>query len=224
MNDQGRRYVATATATPSKGSFVEGFLQKNPQGNVQAVNAAWAAAGMKGKIGDTLIYKVRSELGLSGKSKPKPTAKAKPGTKTPMPALTPGKRMFVKEFLNDHPEGNHSAVNTAWQDAGFDGTISKTVVDKMRASLGLTGNLRGKNKKSKTIATGKKRGRPRKDATSMVSAPPRSSNGHHTSVLHDLETDIDRLLFKTMGIGNLTEIEDSLRRTRRLLYGALARG
>ena len=47
--------------------------------------------------------------------------------------------MFVKEFLNDHPEGNVAAVNEAWQAAGFDGTISKTLVDKMRASLGLTG-------------------------------------------------------------------------------------
>ena len=54
--------------------------------------------------------------------------------------------MFVKEFLNDHPQGNVDAVNEAWQAAGFDGTISTTLVNKMRASLGLTGNLRGKTK------------------------------------------------------------------------------
>ena len=51
--------------------------------------------------------------------------------------------MFVKEFLNDHPQGNFSAVNQAWQAAGFDGTISKTLVDKMRASLGLRGTFVG---------------------------------------------------------------------------------
>ena len=43
-------------------------------------------------------------------------------------------------------------------------------------------------------------------------------------VLNDLEADIDRLIFKAMAIGDLTEIEDSLRRARRLLYGALTRG
>ena len=33
----------------------------------------------------------------------------------------------------------------------------------------------------------------------------------------DLEADIDRLIFKVMGVGDLTEIEDSLRQARRLL-------
>ena len=38
--------------------------------------------------------------------------------------------MFVKEFLNDHPQGNVNAVNEAWRAAGFDGTISPTVVKR----------------------------------------------------------------------------------------------
>jgi len=42
--------------------------------------------------------------------------------------------------------------------------------------------------------------------------------------LTDLEAEIDRLIFKMMEIGDLTEIEDWLRRARRLLYGALTRG
>ena len=42
--------------------------------------------------------------------------------------------------------------------------------------------------------------------------------------LSDLQPDIGRLIFKVMGVGDLTEIEDSLRRARRLLYGALTRG
>ena len=41
--------------------------------------------------------------------------------------------MFVKEFLNDHPQSNVDAVNDAWQGAGFGGTISPTLVNKMRA-------------------------------------------------------------------------------------------
>jgi hypothetical protein len=220
--------VATATATPSKSNFVKQFLQKHPQGNVQAVNEAWAAAGMDGTIGDTLIYEMRKQLGLSGnvrtKSKPKTAVKAKPAAKTSKTVSAPGKRMFVKEFLNDHPQGNFAAVNEAWRAAGFAGTISKTVVDKMRAALGLTGNLRRRRGKSKTSTTGKKRGRPRKVTTAMVSLQPRGSNGDRTLVLNDLESDIDRLLFRVMAIGELTEIEDSLRQARRLLYGALTRG
>ena len=37
-----------------------------------------------------------------------------------------------------------------------------------------------------------------------------------------LESDIDHLLFKVMNLGDLPEIENSLRKTRRLLYGALS--
>ena len=40
----------------------------------------------------------------------------------------------------------------------------------------------------------------------------------------DLEVEIDRLVFKVMGIGNLPEIEDSLRQVRRQVYGKLTRG
>ena len=38
-----------------------------------------------------------------------------------------------------------------------------------------------------------------------------------------MEADIDRVIFKAMAIGDLTEIEDTLRQARRLLYGALTR-
>ena len=85
-------------------------------------------------------------MGLSGNSawsKPKTAAKAKSATKMSETAEQSRQDMFVKEYLNDHPQGNVSAVNEAWKAAGFDGTISKTLVDKMRAKLGLTGNLRG---------------------------------------------------------------------------------
>jgi hypothetical protein len=211
--------VATATKTQGKSSFVRKFLQNNRQANVQAVKEAWTAAGMAGTVGDTLIYEIRSQMGLSGKSKPKVAAKAKSGTGFSKTA-SPGKKMFVKEFLNDHPEGNFRAVNEAWQAAGFEGTISKTVVDKMRSSLGLTGNLRGNAK-----TTDKKPGRPRTViTTAAVNVQPRTSNSSRTVRLHDLEAEIDRLLFRVMAIGDLTEIEDSLRRTRRMLYGGLARG
>ena len=129
--------MATATKSASKSGFVKEFLSKHPEGNVKAVNEAWTAAGMTGTIGDTLIYKTRADMGLSGKlrakSKPKTAAKAKSPTKMSKPASSPGKSMFVKEYLNDHPQGNVSAVNEAWQAAGFEGTISPALVNQMRA-------------------------------------------------------------------------------------------
>jgi opacity protein-like surface antigen len=217
--------VATATKSQNKTSFVKEFLHDNPDGNIKAVNDAWAAAGMTGTIGSTLIYKMRSEMGLSGnlraKSKPRTAAKAKSTAKMSKTASSPGKTMFVKEFLNDHPQSNVIAVNEAWQAAGFDGTISPTLINKMRASLGLTGNFRGNKKKSKTSATGRKQGRPRKETAATVNGQPR---GNRSTVMDDLEADIDRLIFKAMAIGELTEIENSLRQARRLLYGALTRG
>jgi hypothetical protein len=147
---------------------------------------------------------------------------------------TLGKTSFVKEFLNDNPQGNVRAVNEAWQAAGFDGTISPTVVSETRSLLGLTGNVRSKLKKSKTSAKakatskGKKRGRKPRETTAALNGKPvgrpRGRKSARTVALTDLETDIDRLIFKIMGIGDLTEIEESLRRVRRLLYGALTRG
>ncbi len=162
--------MATATKTQGKTSFVRKFLQNNRQANVQAVKDAWAASGMEGTIGDTLIYEIRAQMGLSGKAKPRSAAKKKSGSKVSKNSSTPGKKMFVKEFLNDHPQGNFAAVNEAWQAAGFDGTISKAVVDRVRAALGLTGNLRGNTK-----TTGKKRGGPRKETTAVVNVQPRGA-------------------------------------------------
>ena len=216
--------MPVATKSANKSEFVREYLRKHPEGNVKAVNEAWTAAGMTGTIGDTLIYQTRAEMGLSGKlraksnSKPKTAASAKPSTKMSKVTSSPGKTMFVKEYLNDHPQGNFSAVNKAWAAAGFEGTISQAVVDKVRASLGLTGNTRGNVTKSKPATTGKKPVQQRKNTAAPVTAQPR---GNRSMVLEEMEADIDRLLFKAMAMGKLTEIEDTLRRARRLLYTAM---
>ena len=213
----------TATPTPGKTSFVKDFLNANPQGTTKTVNEAWQAAGFEGTISPTLVNKTRVKMNLTGnlRGNSKTAAKEKSAPRLPKTATaTPGKTSFLKEFLNDHPEGNVKAVNEAWTAAGFDGTISETLVYKARASLGLTGNLSGKTKKSKakTTPTGKKLGRPRKESTAPVTGQPRGRKSARTLALTELEADIDRLIFKMMGVGDLTEIEAALRRARRLLY------
>src|SRR5271157_2643505 len=216
----------TATAAPGKTSFVKEFLHGNPQANAKAVNEAWTTAGMKGTISHPIISQVRKQLGLTGNlpGKTRTAAKGKAAPNMPKTATTPGKTSFVREFLHDNPQGNVKAVNEAWQAAGFDGTISETLVYKARASLGLTGNLSGKTMaaaEGKATSTGKKLERPWKEPTAPVTGQPRGRKSARTLALTELEADIDRLIFRVMAVGDLTEIEDSLRRARRLLYGAL---
>jgi hypothetical protein len=147
-----------------------------------------------------------------------------------------GKTGFVKEFLNDHPQANTKAVNEAWTADGMSGTISPSLVKQVRSELGLTGNLRARPKSSlgtKTRpstttprTTGAKRGRKPKAVSSEVSTrtatarktgsqvqPSRSRN----NFLDEVEADLDRLIFKLMGISDLAGIEENLRQTRRLL-------
>ncbi len=206
--------MALATKSQNKTGFVKKFLQNNPQANTRAVNEAWAAAGMKGMISHPIVSEMRKQLGLTGNKrvKTKTPAKTKPAPKAPKESSNPGKTMFVKEFLNDHPEGNLKAVNEAWRAAGFNGTISKTVLYKVKSSLGLTDD----STKSKSFATSKIRVTPRK-----VITPAADVRSNQTAILIELESDVDRLIFKAMAIGNLTEFEDMLRQARRLLYGVL---
>ena len=58
------------------------------------------------------------------------------------------------------------------------------------------------------------------DTLTPVAEQPR---GNQSNVLEEIEADIDRLIFKAMAVGDLTEIEDTLRRTRRLLYTAMVK-
>jgi len=166
----------TATATPGKTMFVKEFLNDHPQGNTKDVNEAWQAAGFEGTISPTLVNKTRVKLTGKRRGYSKTAAKGKSAPNMPKTVIvSPGKTMFVKEFLNDHPEGNVKAANEAWTAAGFDGTISETLIYKARASLGLTGNLSGKTKaaaEGKATSTGKKLGRPRKEPTAAVNGQP----------------------------------------------------
>jgi hypothetical protein len=75
------------------------------------------------------------------------------------------KTKFVTEFLTKNPKGNLKTINEAWTNAGMAGAISKTVVDKTRAKLGLTGNLIGN---TKTAAQAKPSAKNTKPATSSA--------------------------------------------------------
>jgi len=159
-----------------------------------------------------------------------------------------GKTQFVKEVLAKNARANATAVNLAWKADGRDGTISATLVNKLRSTLGLAGNLRARPKKKSGPAptekppyTGKKRGRkPKNLATAGFVLSPSQANGRkteqaaaaveargkatvHFGSLEEVEADIDRLIFKVMALGGMSAIEDALRQARRLLYGGFSR-
>jgi uncharacterized protein (DUF433 family) len=228
---QNSHFYTTLVSSPSRiapTDSAEEALSDYPEGNVKAVNEAWRDAGNEGTIGDTVIYKMRSEMGLTGKVRQKKSKppKRKAVTSPPTAERTSlGKGSFVKEFLNDYPQGNVKSVNEAWTKAGMTGTISTALVDKIRASMGLTGRLRAKSKPT-PATTGKKRGRPPKSSNTPVSEKhafsPQSKKSDRTSALLHVEAEIDRLIFTVMAIGELLEVETVLRDARLKIYKAMS--
>jgi hypothetical protein len=134
-----------------------------------------------------------------------------------------GKSMFVKEVLNDDPQANHQAVNVRWREAGMSGSISPTLVSRVRSRLGLAGNTRGRSRKN-AKATGALRGRPAGPARAAAVATALHQSRGRANSLMDLEVEIDRLLMKLAEIGPLPDVEDALREARRQLYAAMVAG
>src|SRR5215213_9642975 len=73
-----------------------------------------------------------------------------------------GKSAFVRDVLTKDSTANPVAINSAWQEAGHEGTISESLVHKMRARMKLTGAQRprkgadgsGATKKAKHASSG----------------------------------------------------------------------
>jgi len=158
-----------------------------------------------------------------------------------MPSIKPrnqGKTAFVTNYLSNNPLANARSVNDAWRAAGRDGSISDTLVGKVRSRLGLAGNLRRPRTARTAVETptrsegpGKKRGpkpksaRPERERALFNAKPggqPPAKAANRRTQMASLETEIDQLLFKVMNLGGMSEIEDSLRHTRRLLYQTLS--
>ncbi|HEX8204176.1 MAG TPA: hypothetical protein VF590_27105 [Isosphaeraceae bacterium] len=149
-----------------------------------------------------------------------------------------GKLEFVREMLQQDPNANEKTVNEAWQEAGNQGSISRSSVGKVRAEMGLTNKRRPRNRKAEEAPARKSATRPTQrrsepagagqaaesprargngapaEAASSASA---NSGGDRGRLIEELEGDLDRLLFRVMSLGGLTEVEDLLRRSRRLL-------
>jgi hypothetical protein len=155
-----------------------------------------------------------------------------------------GKSAFVRAVLTQDRQANHEAVNRAWTAAGHAGTISESLVGKLRSELGLTGPPRpgarvpesaesaGQSTAPATRrGTGPKQGGGRTPAkgdekpvpqVTASEAGPRGSGSQsggddRSRVLTRLEGQIDELLFAIKVAGGLPEFEEALRRARRIL-------
>ncbi|MGC8639763.1 MAG: hypothetical protein ACP5XB_07770 [Isosphaeraceae bacterium] len=97
-----------------------------------------------------------------------------------------GKTSFVRDYLLNQPRGNHREINEAWTAAGFEGTISKPVVDKMRAKLKLTGNLGMKTKRTAQTSGSAKRKRSAATTPGKASFTKEFLNDHPEATSRDV--------------------------------------
>jgi hypothetical protein len=142
----------------------------------------------------------------------------------------PNKSAFVRDFIQKNPQANRKAVEEAWLAAGQDGVISSALVSNLRSKLGLTAASKkaesnGIPESATTRSRGpkrKKRGRPAKSKASEIVAEPTPERKPRTvgrdGALAEIEADIDRLIFKLIALGGMEEVEDELRKVRRLMY------
>jgi hypothetical protein len=153
-----------------------------------------------------------------------------------------GKLDFVRKILEQNRDANEKVVNQAWQEAGNEGTISRSAVGKVRALMGLTSGKRAPRKEAKAAAgtakktdTQSKAAKPRDESPALgngTTAPmarphtqPAETSEVRAGVFDELESDLDRVLFRVMSIGNMPEVERLIRHCRRIVIrGSGAQG
>src|SRR5512142_137142 len=137
---------------------------------------------------------------------------------------TDGKSMFLKGYLTEHADAGKEAIEAAWRAAGHEGTISQSLIGKVRKDLGLTKGTAPAKVRARIRTGSEVRGRrPAKRNGESVRedlerpAAPQVAGGERTGVLIRLEGSIDELLHEIKTAGGLPEFENVLRRARRIL-------
>ena len=151
-----------------------------------------------------------------------------------------GKLDFVRKILEQNRDANEKIVNQAWQEAGKEGKISRSAVGKVRALMGLTSERRTPRTKAETATGRAKMTRSQSKAAMSRDEVPASGNGAaattdrsheqpaessdltatsevRAGVLDELESDLDRVLFRVMSLGNMPEVERLIRYCRRIV-------
>jgi hypothetical protein len=148
------------------------------------------------------------------------------------------KSEFVTRFLERNPEANYNAANEAWRRAGNKDGISTSLFYKAKSEVTASAAKRTTNgahaalTASRPKAAAEPARKPAAPApqgiltsaanglestprsTGKVSGGPRKFDA---DVLDDLEAQMDRLIYRIMQIDGLDEVQQHLRRARRLL-------
>jgi hypothetical protein len=150
---------------PSKSSFVEELLGRDPGANLKAVNEAWASSGHEGQISPSIYYKIKRERVGTGETSPTTSrsesvpSKAAPETSPKTPKTDKAPSLLEAASSPIHPETASS------------------------------------------------------DPTPTLTHP----SGGHGRELHEIEGEIDELMFRLKGLGNFADVQEALRVARRLL-------
>ena len=143
------------------------------------------------------------------------------------------KSSFIRDLYDKDPKVNFEQASRAWRDAGNEGDLSRNTFYNLKsewnkgpaAGAGDGGTAAPKPKaKPKPRAKAKTTARPAAATNGQESTPtpaPRTKESRGAEgrerVLVEAESDIDGLLDKLKGVGGLPEVEETLRRARRLL-------
>jgi hypothetical protein len=93
----------------SKSAFVKEMLGQDPKANVKAINQAWAAAGNQGRISDTVVYKTKRELGVTGERSSGKVGPAVPKSKSSPNASKPERAASPVEAISSQSKGEHAS-------------------------------------------------------------------------------------------------------------------
>ncbi len=145
------------------------------------------------------------------------------------------KTAFLTAFFQKNPKATVKTVREAWTEAGYPGSVSGTLVSKLRSELGLAGNLRARSQKVTLTLSGtpkKPVGRPKGSFKTRVETMSFAhNNGASTPkvaakaapatksdrVLDSVEAGIDDLIFTLKGVGGFADVETALRAARRMV-------
>jgi hypothetical protein len=142
-----------------------------------------------------------------------------------------GKTPFVEKYFASHPDGNLETVNDAWTAAGNAGSVSESLVGKIRSRLGLTGKktvdeprpieapakVKSRTPKAKKVSKPVEQAPPVSNGSHAPEGASLATHGDDEEVLDELEEGIDELIHRLRGLGGRPDVVKALRRARRLL-------
>jgi hypothetical protein len=141
------------------------------------------------------------------------------------------KSAFLLDLLKRNPQTTFAQAEEAWKAAGNEGTVSSSSFYNAKTALGKPANgaastagkgrpaakAAAKSPKATAIWRTAKPDEKADGPRASVGRPKASSTRDQGPVLDAVEGEIDELIFKLKGLGGVPDVEEALRRARRML-------